>query len=63
MAQLILMNIKLNRSEVFDGGEDLRICHIWDEDSVMLYRNICVRNQMTVDGNLRVCLLFAYVLY
>lgn len=25
MAQLISMNIKLNRSEVFDGGEDLHI--------------------------------------
>ena len=25
MAQLTLMNIKLSRSEVFDGGEDLHI--------------------------------------
>jgi len=25
MAQLILMNIQLDRSEVFDGGEDLHI--------------------------------------
>ena len=63
MAQLLLLIIILNRSEVFDGGDNLYIVVFGMGGSFMLYLNICVSNQMTVVGNLRFYLLFAYVLY